>query len=197
MKIQITTQKPDEVQRFFSAPLSFSQKVTVKKLLIVEQILERMKALDLNRSKLAAQMEISPARVTTMMMDGTNNFIIETLMRAADALDRELALTIVPKGHQITEPSPSSASSGFTKPSTRQTARLSSASPPPPSSTAPAVRCSPTSPRVRSTASSRSPRSHSASRRRRLKSTCGAESSPSRPNMPLNLSTSHRPRLRR
>ena len=44
MKIRITTQKPDEVQRFFSAPLSFSQKVTVKKLLIVEQILERMKA---------------------------------------------------------------------------------------------------------------------------------------------------------
>ena len=65
MKIQITTKKPDEVQRFFSAPLSFSQKVTMKKLLIVEQILERMKALGLNRSKLAAQMEISPARVTT------------------------------------------------------------------------------------------------------------------------------------
>jgi hypothetical protein len=30
MKIQITTQKPDEVQRFFSAPLSCSQNVTVK-----------------------------------------------------------------------------------------------------------------------------------------------------------------------
>ena len=100
MKIQITTQKPDEVQRFFSAPLSFSQKVVVKKLLIVEQLLERMKALGLNRSKLAARMEISPARVTTMM-DGTNNFTIETLMRAADAVDGELALTIVPKGHQV------------------------------------------------------------------------------------------------
>ena len=55
MKIKITTQKPDEVQRFFSAPLSFSQKVTMKKLLIVEQILERMKALDLNRSKLTTR----------------------------------------------------------------------------------------------------------------------------------------------
>ena len=96
MKIRITTQKPDEVQRFFSAPLSFSQNVTVKKLLIVEQILERMKALGLNRSKLAARMEISPARVTTMM-DGTNNFTIETLMRAADAVEGELVLTIVPK----------------------------------------------------------------------------------------------------
>ena len=139
MKIQITTQKPDEVQRFFSAPLSFSQMVTVKKLLIVEQILERMKALGLNRSKLAARMEISPARVTTMM-DGTNNFTIETLMRAADAVDGELALTIIPKGHQVTAPSQFSASSGFTKPSKRKTARRSSESPPPPFSAAPAAR---------------------------------------------------------
>lgn len=100
MKIQITHRKPDEIQRFFSAPLSFTQKVTVKKLLIVEQILERMKALGLNRSKLAARMEVSPARVTTMM-DGTNNFTIETLMRAADAVECDLALTIVPKGHQV------------------------------------------------------------------------------------------------
>ncbi len=100
MKLKITRQAPDEVQRFFSAPLSFSQKVVVKKLLIVEQILERMKALGLNRTKLAAKMEVSSARITTMM-DGTNNFTIETLMRAADAVDGELALTIVPKGHQV------------------------------------------------------------------------------------------------
>ncbi len=139
MKIQITTQKPDEVQRFFSAPLSFSQKVVVKKLFIVEQLLERMKALGLNRSKLAARMEISPARVTTIM-DGTNNFTIETLMRAADAVDGELALTIVPKGHRITEASPSPASSRSTKPSRKRTAKPSSASPPPQSSTAPAAK---------------------------------------------------------
>ena len=42
-------------------------RVRVKKLLIVEQILERMKALGLNRSKLAAKMEVSPARITPMM----------------------------------------------------------------------------------------------------------------------------------
>ena len=100
MKTQIINQEPDGIQRFFSAPLSFSQAVEVKKLLIVEQILERMKALGLNRSKLAAKMEVSPARITTMM-DGTNNFTIETLMRAADAVDGELALAIVPKDHHI------------------------------------------------------------------------------------------------
>lgn len=100
MKIKISRAKPDKVQRFFSAPLSFSQKVVVKKLLIVEQLLTRMKALGLNRSKLAKRMEVSSARVTTML-DGTNNFTIETLMRAADAVDGELAFTIVPKGHQV------------------------------------------------------------------------------------------------
>ena len=100
MNIKITRQAPDEVQRFFSAPLTFSQKVTVKKLLIVEQILERMKSLGLNRTKLAAKMEVSPARITTMM-DGTNNFTIETLMRAADAVDCELEMSVIPKGRQI------------------------------------------------------------------------------------------------
>ncbi len=100
MKIKISTRKPDKVQRYFSAPLSFAQKVVVKKLLIVEQLLECMKALGLNRRKLAARMEVSPARVTTML-DGTNNFTIATLMRAADAVDGEVALTIIPKGHQV------------------------------------------------------------------------------------------------
>lgn len=100
MNIKITRQAPDEIQRFFSAPLSFSQKVTVKKLLIVEQILERMKALGLNRTKLAAKMEVSSARITAMM-GGTNNFTVETLMRAADAVDCELEMGIVPKGCRV------------------------------------------------------------------------------------------------
>ncbi len=100
MKIKITKQKPDKIQRFFSEPLSFSQKVVVKKLLIVEQLLERMKAIGLNRCKLAEKMAVSPARITSML-DGTNNFTMETLMRAADAVEGELSLTIAPKGQQI------------------------------------------------------------------------------------------------
>jgi transcriptional regulator with XRE-family HTH domain len=100
MKIKIENSAPDAVQAFFSSPLSFHQKVTVKKLLIVERILERMKALGLNRSQLATKMEVSPARITTMM-DGTNNFTIETLMRAANAVEAELEMTIVPKDHKV------------------------------------------------------------------------------------------------
>jgi len=59
-----------------------------------------MKALGLNRSQLAAKMEVSPARITTMM-DGTNNFTIETLMRAAEAVDAELEMTVIPKDHKV------------------------------------------------------------------------------------------------
>lgn len=100
MKIQIENQPADALQDFFSSPLSFHQKVTMKKLLIVERILERMKALGLNRSQLAAKMEVSPARITTMM-NGTNNFTIETLMRAANAVDAGLEMTIVPCDHKV------------------------------------------------------------------------------------------------
>jgi len=100
MKIVIESRPPDAVQEFFSTPLTFGQKVTVKKLLIVERLLDRMKALGLNRTRLAEKMSVSPARITTMM-DGTNNFTIETLMRAADAVDAELEMAIVPKDHQV------------------------------------------------------------------------------------------------
>lgn len=100
MKITIEKRAPDAVQEFFSAPLTFEQKVTVKKLLIVERLLERMRALGLNRTQLAAKMGVSSARVTTMM-DGTNNFTIETLMRAADAVDADFEMTIVPKDHKV------------------------------------------------------------------------------------------------
>lgn len=100
MKITIEKRSPDAVQDFFSSPLTFDQKVTVKKLLIVERLLERMKILGLNRTQLAAKMGISSARVTTMM-DGTNNFTIETLMRAADAVDADFEMTIVPKDHKV------------------------------------------------------------------------------------------------
>jgi hypothetical protein len=43
------------VQRFFSAPLSFSEKIMVKKSLIVWQVLQRVKALGLTPSNPAAQ----------------------------------------------------------------------------------------------------------------------------------------------
>lgn len=74
--------------------------MVVKKLLIVEQLLERMKSIGINRTKLAERMEVSPARVTSML-DGTNNFTIETLMRAADAVESELALALSPEGQQV------------------------------------------------------------------------------------------------
>lgn len=100
MKLNITKQAPDAVQQFFSKELDFSQKVIVKKLGIMEQILGRMEALGIKRKTLAQKMEVSSARITAML-DGTNNFTVETLMRAADALDGELCLTIAPKGQVV------------------------------------------------------------------------------------------------
>ena len=55
MKIQITTQKPDEVQHFFSAPLSLSQKVRVKKSLILWRIFQSVKTLGRNPGKLTTR----------------------------------------------------------------------------------------------------------------------------------------------
>ncbi len=50
MKIKITHQPPDEVQRFFSAPLTLSQRLTVKMLLFEQRIMSLMKMFGRNRS---------------------------------------------------------------------------------------------------------------------------------------------------
>lgn len=88
MNIRITSQPPDETQRFFSEPLTFEQRATVRKLLIVEQIFERMNLLGLSHADLAAKMHVTEETVAAMM-DGTGEFEIETLIRVADALGCE------------------------------------------------------------------------------------------------------------
>ncbi len=50
MKIKITHQPPDEVQRFFSTPLTLAQRLTVKMLLLEERVIRLMKKIGLNRS---------------------------------------------------------------------------------------------------------------------------------------------------
>ncbi len=100
MKITVTTQEPDDVQKLFSRPLDLKQRVEVKKLQVVESLLRAMKSLGMNRSQLAEKMGVSPARITSML-DGTNNFTIETLMRAAESVDGELEVMIAPKNHKV------------------------------------------------------------------------------------------------
>ena len=99
MKIKITSRKADPLQKLFQAPPSFPQRVETKKLRIVEMILRQMENLGLNRTKLAEKMGVGPSRITSML-DGTNNFTLETIMKVADAVESEVELTITPKTHK-------------------------------------------------------------------------------------------------
>lgn len=100
MKIKITSRKADPLQKLFQAPPTFQQRVEVKKLRIVEMILRQMESLGMNRKRLAEKMGVGPSRITSML-DGTNNFTLETMMKAADAVDSEVELTIAPKTHRV------------------------------------------------------------------------------------------------
>lgn len=100
MKINITTQEPDKVQQLFLRPIDFEQRVEIKKMQIVEVLLAQMEDNGMNRTNLAEKMGVSNPRITSML-NGSNNFTIETLMKAAEAVDGELELTIAPKDHQV------------------------------------------------------------------------------------------------
>jgi len=100
MNIKITKVKPDAAQTFFAQPLDHEQKVEVKKLLFVEQVLRRMKDLGMKRKNLAEKMQVTPARVTKMLR-GTENMTMDTLMRSADAVECELHFHLAPKGKRV------------------------------------------------------------------------------------------------
>lgn len=82
----------------FSGPLSVEAEAEYKKLMIVEEILKLMEDQSINRSGLARLMGVQPSRITSMLT-GSNNFTIETLVRAGRALDAELHLHFAPDGH--------------------------------------------------------------------------------------------------
>lgn len=100
MKIKITKVKPNAAQKFFAEPLDHDDKVEVKKLLFVEQILRKMKDLGMKRKDLAENMKVAPARITKMLR-GTENMTMDTLMRSADAVECELHFHIAPKGKKV------------------------------------------------------------------------------------------------
>lgn len=102
MKIKITKGAASPLQKAFSETPDFDQKVEEEKLLIMEKILERMELLKMKRKDLAAAMKVSPARITAML-DGKNNFKLETLMRAAEALGCEFQTCFKPKSEVSAE----------------------------------------------------------------------------------------------
>lgn len=100
MKINIIKKKPDALQKLFLEAPDLEDRIEMEKLTIMERILERMEERGMKRKDLAAAMEVSPARITTMLK-GSNNFTLDTLIRAADAVGCELHTSFVPKGYRM------------------------------------------------------------------------------------------------
>lgn len=98
MKIEIRKPTGDSsLADAFGAPFTVEEEAEFKKLMIVEDLLDLMKKQGIHRSELAKRMGVQPSRITSML-DGTNNFTIETLVRAARAVGATLEQTLVPIG---------------------------------------------------------------------------------------------------
>lgn len=94
MKITITN-GDNPVSRLFAEPPSIRSEAEYRKLMIVEELLTLMEENGISRGELAKRMEVQPSRVTSMLT-GTNNFTIETLVRAGRAVGADIELHFVP-----------------------------------------------------------------------------------------------------
>lgn len=83
----------------FKETPSVEAEAEFKKLTIMEEILALMEERGISRSELAKRMGVGPSRVTGMLT-GTNNFTIETLVRAGRAVGAEFVPHFVPEGHK-------------------------------------------------------------------------------------------------
>ena len=99
MKIEITKAKNPLADLLAQRP-SIQAETEFKQLMIVEVLLQIMKQQDINRTELAKRMEVQPSRVTAML-SGSNNFTIETLVRAGRAVGAELHQTFAPEGKKV------------------------------------------------------------------------------------------------
>ena len=96
MKIIITKLDPtDPLVQAFAEPPSVEGEAEYRKLMIVEELLQLMKEQGITRSELAKRMGVQPSRITSMM-SGSNNFTIETLVRAGRAVGAEIEMHFVP-----------------------------------------------------------------------------------------------------
>ena len=94
MKITIT-KGDNPVSRLFAEPPSIESEAEYRKLMIVEELLTLMAEKGISRGELARRMEVQPSRVTSMLT-GTNNFTIDTLVRAGRAVGADIQLHFVP-----------------------------------------------------------------------------------------------------
>lgn len=64
---------------------------------VTEAIVDRMAELGLTRRDLSALIGVSPARIT-MLLRGSNNFTVRTLVEVSRALECDLSVTLIPHG---------------------------------------------------------------------------------------------------
>lgn len=101
MKINIIrSKKQSPLAKAFAEPLSLEGEVEFRKLIVVEELLQFMKREGINRSELAARMEVPPSRITKML-SGDSNLTIDTLVRAGRAVGADLHQTFAPEGKKV------------------------------------------------------------------------------------------------
>ena len=98
MKIEITKGNSPLADLFARNP-SVEGETDYQKLMFVEELLGLLQQQGFSRTELARRMKIQPSRVTSML-SGTNNFTIETMVRAARAVNATLHQKLVPAGQK-------------------------------------------------------------------------------------------------
>ncbi len=99
MNIKVVKKKSPLADAFAKSIATVEAQVELRKLEIVEELLQFMKREGISRSELAERMGVGPSRITAML-NGTSNLTIDTLVRAGHAVGAELAQTFVPQGHK-------------------------------------------------------------------------------------------------
>jgi transcriptional regulator with XRE-family HTH domain len=103
MNIKVIKERDPLAEAFAKSIQSLDSQVEIRKLSIVEELLQFMKRQGINRSELAERMGVGPSRVTKML-SGDSNLTIDTLVRAGRAVGADLAQTFIPhgqKGHWV------------------------------------------------------------------------------------------------
>jgi plasmid maintenance system antidote protein VapI len=99
MNIKIVKKKSPVATAFAESLTSVEAQVELRKLEIVEELLQFMKHEGINRTELAQRMGVGPSRVTKIL-SGDENLTIDTLVRAGRAVGADLAQTFVSKGQK-------------------------------------------------------------------------------------------------
>jgi transcriptional regulator with XRE-family HTH domain len=99
MNLKITKARNPLAEAFAKSIQSLESQVEIRKLSIVEELLQFMKREGISRSELAGRMGVGPSRITKML-SGDENLTIDTLVRAGHAVGADLAQTFVPQGQK-------------------------------------------------------------------------------------------------